>query len=79
VPGKSKINVKVGTSDVPGTSGINVRPPMLASAESGNVVARALGNVVATALDDDLVRHVDDGNATFLRGDATGNTSGQAC
>jgi hypothetical protein len=79
VPGKSGINVKAGTSDVPGTSGIDVRQPMLASAESGNVVATALGNMAATALDDDLVRRVDDDNAIFVRGDATGNTSGGAC
>jgi hypothetical protein len=35
--------------------------------------------MVATALDDDLVRHVDDDNATFVRGDATGNVAGLAC
>jgi hypothetical protein len=69
-------NVKVGTSDVPGTSGIDVKPPMLASAELGNVVATALGNMAATALDNDLVRRIDDDNATFVRGDTTGNTSG---
>ncbi len=75
MPGTSGINVKVGTSDVPRTSGIDVRPPTLASAESGNVVAMASGNVAAMALDDDLVRHVDDVNDTFVHGDATGNTS----
>ncbi len=79
MPGKSEINVKVGISDLPGTSGIDVRPPTLASAESGNVVATALGNMVAMALDDDLVRHVDDDKATFVHGDASGNTSGRAC
>jgi hypothetical protein len=76
VPGTSGINVKVGISDVPRTSGIDVRPPTLASAESGNVVATASGNVAAMALDDDLMRCVDDDNATFVRDDATGNKSG---
>jgi hypothetical protein len=78
VSGTSGINVKVGISDVPGTSGINVRPPnlLLASAELGNVVATASGNMEATALDEDLVRHVDDDNAIFVGGDATGNASG---
>ncbi len=81
MPGTSGINVKVGISDVPGTSGIHVRPPnkLWASAESGNMVATASGNVAAMALDDDLVRHVDDDNATFVCGDATGNASGGAC
>jgi hypothetical protein len=66
---------------VPRTSGIYVKPPyiLLASAELGNVVAMASGNVAATAFDDDLVRHVDDENAAFVRGDATGNAAGQAC
>ncbi len=76
MPGTSGINVKVGISDVPGTSGIDVRPPTLASVESGNVVAMAPGNVAATALDDDLVKHIDNDNATFVRGDAFGNASG---
>ncbi len=78
MPGTSGINVKVGISDVPGTSGINVRPPnvLLASAELGNMVATASGNVAAMALDEDLVRHIDDDNATFVHGDATGNASG---
>jgi hypothetical protein len=71
----------VGISDVPGTSGIYVKPPniLLASAELGNVVAMASRNVVAMAFDDDLVKHVDDENATFVRGDATGNAAGLAC
>jgi hypothetical protein len=69
----------VDISDVPGTSGINARPPTLASAESVNVVGTASGNVAATALDDDLVRRVDDDNATFVRGDATENAAGLAC
>jgi hypothetical protein len=81
VPRTSGINVKVGISDVPGTSGINVKPPnvLLASAELGNVVATASGNIAATAFNDDLVRHVDDENATFVHGDATGNASRLAC
>ncbi len=79
MPGTSGINVKVRISDVPGNSGIDIRPLTLASAESGNVVAMASGNVVATALDDDLVRCVDDDNATFVYGDATGNAAGLAC
>jgi hypothetical protein len=79
VPKTSGINVKVGISDVPGTSGMDVRPPTLASAESGSVVATASGNVAAMALDDDLLRHVDDDNATFVHGDATGNVPGLAC
>ncbi len=71
----------VGISDVPGTAGINVKPPnvLLASAELGNVVAMASGNVAATAFDDDLVRHVDDENATVVHGDSTGNAAGLAC
>ncbi len=71
----------VGISDVPGTSGIDVKPPnvLLASAESGNLVAAASGNVDATAFDDDLVRRVDDENATFVHGDSTKNAAGLAC
>jgi hypothetical protein len=66
---------------VPGTSGINVKPPniLLASAELGNVVTTASGNKAAMAFNDDLVRHRDDENATFVHGDATGNVSGLAC
>ncbi len=79
VPRTSGLNVKVGISDVHGTSGINVRPPTLVSAESDNMVAMASGNVVATALDDNLVRGLDDDNATFVCGDATGNVAGLAC
>ncbi len=81
VPGISGINVKVGISDVPGISGINVKPPnvLLASAELGNVVATASGNMAATAFNDDFVSRLDDENATFMRGDATGNASGLAC
>ncbi len=44
---------------------------LLASAESGNVAA--------TAFDDDLVRCVDDENATVVHGNSTGNASGLAC
>ncbi len=71
----------MGISDVPGTSGINVEPPniLLASAELGNVVARASGNVVATAFNEDLVRPMDDENTTFVNGDATGNAAGLSC
>jgi hypothetical protein len=71
----------VGISDVPRTSGINVKPPnvLLASAESGNIVVTASGNVAATAFNDDFVRHVDDENATVVRGDSTGNAAGLAC
>jgi hypothetical protein len=71
----------VGISDVPRTSGINVKPPnlLLLSAELGNVVAMASGNVAATAFDDELVRHVDDGNATFVCGYATENAVRLAC
>jgi hypothetical protein len=66
---------------VPGTSGIDVNPPiaLLASAELGNVVAAASGNVAAMAFNDDLGRHVDDENAAFVCGDATGNVAGLAC
>ena len=71
----------VGISDVPRTSAIDVKPPnvLLASAESGNLVATASGNVEAMAFDDDLVRRVDDENATFVHGDSTGNAAGLAC
>jgi hypothetical protein len=70
----------VGISDVPRTSGINVKPPnvLLASAKLGNVVAMASRNVAATAFDDDLVRHVDDENATVVHSDSTGNAAGLA-
>ena len=43
------------------------------------MVARASGNVAATAFDDDLVRRVDDENATFVHGDSTKNAAGLAC
>jgi hypothetical protein len=68
-------------SDVPGTSGTNVKPPnvLLASAELGNVVAVASGNVASMAFDDDIVRRVDDENATVVRGDSTGNAAWLAC
>jgi hypothetical protein len=71
----------VGIPDVPGTSGIDVKPPnvLLASAESGNMVATASENLVATAFNDDLVRHMDDENTTVVRGDSTGNAVGLAC
>ncbi len=70
----------VGISDVPGTSGIEGKPPivLLASAELGNVVATASGNVAATAFDD-AVRRVNNMDAAFVRGDATGNAAGLAC
>ncbi len=63
----------VGICDVPGSSGIDVKPPnvLLASAESGNMAA--------TAFDDDLVRRVDDENARVVRGNSTGNASQLAC
>jgi hypothetical protein len=66
---------------VPGTSGIDVKPPiaLLASAELGNVVAAVSGNVAAMAFNDDFVRHVDDDNAAFVHGDVTGNAAGLAC
>jgi hypothetical protein len=66
---------------VPGTSGIDVKPPiaLLASEELGNVVAAASENVVAMAFNDDLVRRMDDDNAAFVHGDATGNAAGLAC
>jgi hypothetical protein len=81
VPSISGIDVKVGISDVLGTSGINVKPPnvLLASAELGNMVATASGNMAALAFNDDFVRRMDDENATFVRGDATGNASRLAC
>ncbi len=72
----------VGISDVPVTSGIDVKPPIALLAkteESGNVVAAASGYVAATAFNDDLVRRMDDENAAFVRGDATGNAAGLAC
>jgi hypothetical protein len=70
----------VGISDVPVTSGFNIKPPiaLLASAELGNVVAVTLGNVAATAFNDALVRRVDDESAAFVHGDATGNAAGLA-
>ncbi len=43
------------------------------------MVATASGNMAATALDNDLVRHLDDDNAIFVRSDANGNASWQAC
>ncbi len=66
---------------MPGTSGNDVKPPivLLASAELGNVVAMVSGNVAATSFNDDLVRRVDDENAAFVHGDATGNAAGLAC
>jgi hypothetical protein len=66
---------------VPGTSGIDVKPPiaLLASAESGNVGAAASGNVAAMAFDDDLLRRMNDENAAFVHGDAIGNVAGLAC
>jgi len=59
----------------------NIKPPnvLLVSVVLGNVVAMASENVAATAFNDDLVRHVDDENATFVHGDATGNAAGLAC
>ena len=71
----------MGISDVPGTSGIDVKPPnvLLASAELGNVVAAASGNVAAMAFDDDLVRRMDDKNATVVHGNSTDNAAGIAC
>ncbi len=68
----------VGISDVPVTSGINVKPPIapLASGELGNLVTMVSGYVAATAFNDDLVRCVDD---AFLHGDTTGNVAGLAC
>ncbi len=70
----------VGISDVPVTSGFNVKPPiaLLASAELGNVVAATSGNVAATAFNDALARHVDDENAAFVHGDITENVAGLA-
>jgi hypothetical protein len=66
---------------VPGTSGIDIKPPIVqfASAELGNVVAMVSGNVAAMAFDDDLVRRVDDENTTFVHGDITGNVARLAC
>ncbi len=66
---------------MPGTSRIDVKPliVLLASAELGNLMAATLRNVVAMAFNDDLVRHVDDENAEFVCGDATGNAAGLAC
>ncbi len=71
----------VGISVFPGTSGISVNPPiaLLASAELGNMVAAASGNVAATAFNDYLVRRMDDANAAFVHGDATGNAAGLVC
>ncbi len=43
------------------------------------LVATASVNVEAMAFNDDLVRRVDDENATFVRGDSTGNAAGLAC
>jgi hypothetical protein len=74
VPAPCKIvNDAVGISDVPGSSGINVKPPnlLLTSAESGNVAA--------LAFDYDLMRRMDDENATVVRGNSTGNADGLAC
>ena len=74
VPAPCKIVIDaVGISDVPGSSGINVKPSsaLLASAESGNVAA--------TAFDDDLARRMDDEKATFACGNSTGNAAGLAC
>jgi hypothetical protein len=100
VPAPCKIVIDaVGISDVPGSSGINIRPPnvLLASAGSGNVAAMAFddgvdvkpsnillasaesGDLAATAFDDDLVRHVNDENATVVRGNSTGNAARLAC
>jgi hypothetical protein len=63
----------VGISGVPGSSGINVKPPnvLLATAESGNMAA--------TAFDDDLVRRMDDDIDTVVHGDSTGSDTGLAC
>ncbi len=71
----------MGIFEVPGTSGINVKPPnvLLASAELGYVVEMASGNVVATAFDEDLVRRMDYKNATRVCNDSTGNVTGLAC
>jgi hypothetical protein len=82
----------VGIPDVPGSSGIDVKPPnvLLASAEScTNSLLEAptesgkrgtsLGSVVALAFDDDLVRQVDDEKATVVCGNSTGIAAGLAC
>ena len=70
----------VGISDVPVTSRFDVKPPiaLLASAELDNVVAATSENVAATAFNDNLVRRMDDENAAFVCGDATGNAAGLA-
>ncbi len=70
----------VGISDVPVTSGFNVKPPiaLLASGELGNGVAATSGNVAAMAFNDALVRCMDNENAAFVHGDATGNAAGLA-
>ncbi len=62
------------------TSGFDIKPPiaLLASAELGNVVAATSGNMAATAFNDALVRCLDDENAAFDCGDATGNAAGLA-
>jgi hypothetical protein len=43
------------------------------------VVAMASGNMAATTFDDDLVKRMDNMDAAFVRGDATGNAAGLAC
>ncbi len=65
---------------MPVTSGFDIKPPiaLLASAESGNVVAAMSENMAAMAFNDALVRRVDDENAAFMGGDATGNVAGLA-
>ncbi len=59
------------------TSGFDVKPPiaLLASAESGNMVAVISGNVATMVFNDALVRCVDDENAAFVHGDATENAA----
>ncbi len=69
----------VGISDVPGTSGIDVKPPNVLLAFLGNVAAMDSGNLAATAFDDDLVRRVGNKNSTVLRGNSTGNAARLAC
>jgi hypothetical protein len=71
----------VSISNVRWNSGIDVKPPnlLLASVESGNVAATASGNVVSTAFGDDLVRCVDDENATVVHDNSTGNAARLAC
>jgi hypothetical protein len=75
VPGPQESMSRLASLMCPGPQE-SMSGQMLASAESGNMVAMASGNVAAMTLDDDFVRHVDDAKATFVRGDATGNTSG---